>query len=178
MKEPSRTAGVRRAFLGLGSNLGDRQRFLETALARIDQLPATALRRTSSLYETEPWGGVPQPAYLNLVAEIETGLGPEALLAEVLRIEREMGRVRTVRWGPRIIDVDLLWMEGEARQTPELTLPHPRLVERAFVLVPLAELAAHLLVRGRPVAAWLAELPRSEGDVVRVSGPLRPGFRS
>lgn len=164
----------RRAFLGLGSNVGDRRAFLQAALDRIDVLPKTRVRRTSSLYETEPWGAVPQPRYLNLVAEIETGLAPEALLTHVLAIEAVLGRVRTVRWGPRTIDVDLLWMEGEERATDRLTLPHPRLVERAFVLVPLAELDAQVVVRGRPVAAWLSELARSAGDVVQVGGPLGP----
>lgn len=169
-----RAGRYRRAFLGLGSNLGDRCGYLRGALGRIDALPATRVRRTSSLYETEPWGGVPQPRYLNLVAEIETGLAPEELLAQVLAIEAELGRVRTVRWGPRTIDVDLLWMEGEERATERLTLPHPRLVERAFVLVPLAELDAQVVVRGRPVKAWLQELARSEGDVVLAGPPLWP----
>lgn len=173
-RDQARGGACRRAFLGLGSNLGDRRGFLQAALDRIDGLPTTSVRQTSSLYETEPWGGLAQPRYLNLVAEIGTGLAPEALLAQVLAIEEALGRVRTVRWGPRTIDVDLLWMEGEERATPRLTLPHPRLIERAFVLIPLAELDANLVVRDRPVAAWLAELARSDGDVVRVGAPLWP----
>ncbi|HEY8532139.1 MAG TPA: 2-amino-4-hydroxy-6-hydroxymethyldihydropteridine diphosphokinase [Limnochorda sp.] len=175
LRQREERVGVpRRAFLGLGSNVGDRRGLLREALGRIDALPATRVLRTSSLYETEPWGGVPQPRYLNLVAEIETGLAPEELLEHVLAIEADLGRVRTVRWGPRTIDVDLLWMEGEERATERLTLPHPRLVERAFVLVPLAELDGQVVVRGRQVAAWLNALVRSEGDVVRVGEPLWP----
>ncbi|BAS28951.1 2-amino-4-hydroxy-6-hydroxymethyldihydropteridine pyrophosphokinase [Limnochorda pilosa] len=164
------------AFLGLGSNLGDRKRWLEEALRKLAGLPSTQAVRTSSVYETEPWGGVPQPQYLNVVVEVRTGLSPEELLDGALAVERALGRVRAVRWGPRTIDVDLLWMDGQERSTDRLILPHPRLVERAFVLVPLAELEPDLIVHGRSVGAWLSRLPEDarDGEVRRVGGPMLP----
>lgn len=174
---PSGAGGIRgsRTFLGLGSNLGDRRRWLEEAVRRLAALPGLQILRTSSLYETEPWGGVPQPRYLNLVAEGWSAIPPEALLEAALAVEQELGRVRSVRWGPRTVDVDLLWVEGEERSTERLTLPHPRLTQRAFVLVPLAELEPDLVVDGRKVRWWLEQLRAGEGDVVRVDGPLIDG---
>jgi 2-amino-4-hydroxy-6-hydroxymethyldihydropteridine diphosphokinase len=127
-------------FLGLGSNLGDRA----AALARAEErLAARGFRPTarSSLYLTEPVGGPPQEWYLNAVLRGETTLAPEELLGAALEVERELGRVRGERYGPRTIDIDLLLYGGERRQGPGLTLPHPRLHERLFVLVPLAEIA-------------------------------------
>ena len=127
-------------FLGLGSNLGDREAALEGALL---QLAAGGFRltRRSSLWLTEPVGGPPQGWFLNAVVMGETALRPEALLEACLATERELGRVRAERNGPRTIDVDILFFGDERRFTPGLVIPHPRLHERRFVLVPLAELA-------------------------------------
>jgi 2-amino-4-hydroxy-6-hydroxymethyldihydropteridine diphosphokinase len=137
-----------RAFLGLGSNLGDRWAHLRRA---VDQLraggraPVTAVSR---VYETEPMGGPDgQGAYLNLVVELALapGTDPYALLEECRRLEAAAGRVRAARWGPRTLDADLLWIDGVAMDDPELTVPHARWRERRFVLAPLAELAPDLV---------------------------------
>lgn len=136
------------AWIGLGSNLGDSYRLITTAFARLDQLPGTSLRATSRLYRTEPWGPVPQAFFLNAAAEIETELDAPDLLAALLAIESLCGRERVVRWGPRTLDLDLLLYDDEVISTPRLTVPHPRLAERAFVLMPLAEIAPDAQVPG------------------------------
>lgn len=156
-------AGV---VLGLGSNLGDREAAIEGALAR---LAARGFRRTllSSLYETEPVGGPPQGRFLNAVAAGETELTPGALLDACLAVERELGRVRGERNGPRTIDVDVLLVGALTRDVPPPVLPHPRLHERRFVLVPLAEILPERVVPrlGRSVA----ELLRGCSDTAEVT---------
>jgi 2-amino-4-hydroxy-6-hydroxymethyldihydropteridine diphosphokinase len=131
------------AYVGLGANLGDR----EATIARAAE--AIGARRLSTIRETEPWGLVEQPPFLNAVAELETHLPPRALLDRLLEVERELGRVREgPRWGPRAIDLDLLVHGDRAIDEPGLTVPHPRLAERRFVLEPLAELAPDLEIPG------------------------------
>jgi len=125
----------------MGSNLGDRRALLEAALHALDALPETQVVRTSSLYETEPVGGPTQGRYLNAVVEVSTGLSPEALLEALMTIEQQQGRVRTIRHGPRFLDLDLLVQAEHRREELSLLLPHPRMRERAFVLEPLAEIA-------------------------------------
>ncbi|MGH9063376.1 MAG: 2-amino-4-hydroxy-6-hydroxymethyldihydropteridine diphosphokinase [Acidimicrobiales bacterium] len=133
----------RRAFLGLGSNLGDRRRWLAGAVAGLPDLVAV-----SSVYETEPVGGPPgQGPYLDLVAQLETGLGARDLLAVAARLERAAHRERLERWGPRTLDVDVLVVGDERWDDPDLVVPHPRMASRGFVLVPLAELDADLADR-------------------------------
>ena len=143
-----------RAFVGLGSNLGDR----EAAIRRAAKL--IGADRISMIRETEPWGYVDQPRFLNAVAELETILSPRALLDRLLEVERELGRTRDgPRFGPRTIDLDLLLYSSETVDEPGLRVPHPRLHERRFVLEPLAELDPSLEVPGRgSVAALLAAL--------------------
>jgi 2-amino-4-hydroxy-6-hydroxymethyldihydropteridine diphosphokinase len=131
-------------FLGLGSNLGNREAAIEGALGRLTARGFRATRR-SSLWLTEPVGGPPQGFFLNAVAGGETALGPEALLEACLATEREMGRVRAERNGPRTIDVDILFFGEEICGAPGLVIPHPRLHERRFVLAPLAEIAPGLV---------------------------------
>jgi 2-amino-4-hydroxy-6-hydroxymethyldihydropteridine diphosphokinase len=127
---------VTRAYVGLGSNLGDRESMIVQAADRIDAL------RLSTIRETEPWGYEEQPRFLNAVAEVETDLAPRALLDRLLEVERELGRDRAgPRWGPRTIDLDLLLYGELAVEEPGLAVPHPHLAERLFVLEPLAELA-------------------------------------
>jgi 2-amino-4-hydroxy-6-hydroxymethyldihydropteridine diphosphokinase len=128
----------RRVFLGLGSNLGDRVRYLREAIATLAELGPT---RVSPVYETEPVGGPDQGAYLNLVVEVRTGATPHDLLGVCRRLEVAADRVRDVRWGPRTLDVDVLWIDGVTVDEPDLTVPHPRLWTRRFVVAPLHDLA-------------------------------------
>jgi 2-amino-4-hydroxy-6-hydroxymethyldihydropteridine diphosphokinase len=147
-----------RAFLGLGSNIGDRLEHLRTAVAGLDDVVAV-----SPVYETEPVGGPDQGRYLNLVVELDTSLDAHALLQECRRLETEAHRERTERWGPRTLDVDVLWVDGEERDDPDIEVPHPRMWQRRFVLAPLRDLAPDLVAD--------ADVAAAEGDVRRV-GPL------
>lgn len=141
-----------RAFLGLGSNLGDRLTNLAQAVSSLSDAEGVRVIRTSRVYETEPVGP-PQPDYLNAVAEVLTELSARKLLDVCLEVERQMGRVRAERWGPRVIDIDLLTYGDETIDEPGLTVPHPRMHERAFVLAPLLEMDADPpLPGGRRVA--------------------------
>jgi 2-amino-4-hydroxy-6-hydroxymethyldihydropteridine diphosphokinase len=130
-----------RIYLGLGSNLGDRLANLSRAVDALEGR-GVQLTRSSRVYETDPVGGPVQPAYLNAVVEVATDLEPLELLGAALDIERELGRVRGERWGPRIIDIDLLTYGDREIDEPQLSVPHPRMHKRAFVLVPLLELDA------------------------------------
>lgn len=130
-----------RAFLSLGSNLGDRLAFLRDAVGSL----GGEVRAVSPVYETEPVGGPDQGPYLNLVVELDTERTPRQLLAVCHRLESAAGRVRQERWGPRTLDVDIVWMEGVELHEPDLEIPHPRMHLRKFVLVPLADLAPELV---------------------------------
>ena len=165
-------------YLGLGSNLGDRRAQLQAAA---DALPAHGVRVTgsSSLYETDPVGDVlDQPDFLNACLRVETALGPEALLDAVKAVERELGRVQAgeagyVRHGPRPIDVDVLLLGDRVLRSDRLELPHPGLLERRFVLIPLLELDFDLATpSGERLADVLARLPLDEG-VRRAGAPLK-----
>ena len=134
------------AYLGLGSNVGTRMANLVRALELLGATPGIRVVRCSSIYETEPWGVTEQPPFLNAAVEIRTALEPGDLLAAVKAIEGEMGRATTVRYGPRNIDVDILLYGNSVIdwQTPDLQIPHARMLERAFVLIPLADIAGHI----------------------------------
>jgi 2-amino-4-hydroxy-6-hydroxymethyldihydropteridine diphosphokinase len=129
----------RRAYIALGSNLGDREAYLREALGRLHARKGIRVDRVSAVYETDPVGYADQPKFLNMAAALTTERQPPDLLREMLEVERELGRVRNIRFGPRTIDLDLLLMDGVRIDSEELTLPHPRMMERAFVLVPLLE---------------------------------------
>ena len=130
-------------YLGLGSNLGDRRANLKAAATGLP--PAAAIIRASGVYETEPWGYLDQPAFLNQVLETETSLSPLDLLAALKRLEASLGRQATFRYGPRLIDLDILLYDQLVLNQPDLIIPHPQLAQRAFTLVPLAELAPDLI---------------------------------
>ena len=136
------------AYLGLGANLGDRQGTIALALKELGALPTIEVVAVSSLYQTAPVGITEQPDFLNAAAAIRTVCTPWELLAQILQLEQQMGRVRAVRWGPRTIDIDILAFGSVQMNEPALTIPHPRLEERAFALVPLAEIAPTLRLPG------------------------------
>jgi 2-amino-4-hydroxy-6-hydroxymethyldihydropteridine diphosphokinase len=135
-----------RAFIALGSNLGDRAEWLRKARARLSESTAIKMIRASAIYETEPVGKTAQPEFLNQVIEVRTALAAEDLLTQLLQIEKELGRVRKERWGPRLIDLDLLAYGQRQVQTQRLVLPHPELHRRRFVLEPWAEIAPEFIV--------------------------------
>ena len=135
-----------RAYVALGSNLEHPAKQIRAAYAALATLPHTRLVCCSSLYCTTPVGYREQPDFINAVAEIDTGLTATDLLQALLGVEARFGRVRTFRNAPRVLDLDLLWFDGETRSDPLLTLPHPRMHERAFVLIPLNEIAPELML--------------------------------
>ncbi len=137
---------VHTAFIGLGSNVGDRRALIEGAAERLRKAPLVLDVRLSSLYETHPVGGPPgQGMYLNAAARVETGLQARGLLSLLMATEHELGRQRHEHWGPRTIDLDLLLFDDEVIETSDLVVPHPRMHERWFVLAPLAELASEVV---------------------------------
>jgi 2-amino-4-hydroxy-6-hydroxymethyldihydropteridine diphosphokinase len=151
---------VSRAYVGLGANLGDREDTIHRALELLRADSAVRLVAVSSLRETDPWGPVEQPSFVNGVAAVETALRPRELLDRLLEVERALGRTRDgPRFGPRTIDLDLLLYDDVRLDEPGLTLPHPRLHERRFALEPLAELDPGLEIPGRgPVETLIAAL--------------------
>lgn len=149
-----------RAFIGLGSNLGDREASVRQALEQLARTPGTTVVRASSLYDTEPVGVADQPNFLNAVAHLETELSPHQLLWNLMLIERRLGRVRAQRWGPRTIDLDLLIYDDLVIDEADLQLPHPEMHKRSFVLVPLVELEPMLIhpVTGETMLSLLQRL--------------------
>lgn len=138
------------AYIGIGSNLDDPERQVRRAIEALASIPQTRCVRVSRLYRTSPWGRTDQPAFVNAAAEIATTLTPRALLDALLAIERQQGRHRDgTRWGPRTLDLDILLYGDRVIEAPGLTIPHPHLAERAFVLLPLADLDPALHVPGR-----------------------------
>lgn len=137
-----------KAAIGLGSNMGDRMQFLQNAIDALNSATATQVHSVSPVFETDPVGGPEQADYLNAVAVIKTVLSPEQLLAVTQQIEQDANRVREEHWGPRTLDIDILAMDNEKFETPNLILPHPRAHERAFVLVPWETLDPDFLIPG------------------------------
>ena len=159
---PSKPARhVQTAYLALGSNLGDRSQLLAAALAALAQNSHNRLTGASPVYETKAVGVTDQPDFLNLVISLETDFSPIALLDLCLATELELGRVRHERWGPRTIDIDVLLHGKSSLHDERLTLPHPRIKERAFVLAPLADLAPDLLIGGESVHVLLTRADHS-----------------
>jgi 2-amino-4-hydroxy-6-hydroxymethyldihydropteridine diphosphokinase len=144
------------AYIGLGSNLGDSRQHVRDAVQALGRLAGTRVLALSRLYLTPPWGVVEQPPFVNAVAAIETSLEPRPLLDALLETERAFGRIRDGnRWGPRILDLDLLLHDNHVCSDPELTLPHPHIGQRAFVLLPLADLSPELDIPGQGKVADL-----------------------
>ena len=129
-----------RCYIGIGSNLGNRRKKIDVAIEKLRQVSEVEVKKVSSIYETEPVGGPKQPDYLNAVIEIETMLGPRKLLAALHEIEGHLGRKRSIKDGPRTIDLDILTYGDEKIDEPDLKIPHPRMNEREFVLKPIEEL--------------------------------------
>lgn len=155
-------------LLGLGSNLGEREKNLERALMLLEEDGSIWIDIVSSIYETTPFGVTDQPDFLNMAARVKTGLSPMDLLKKCLTVENEMGRIRTRHWGPRVIDIDLLVYHNIQMNQESLTLPHPGIANRPFVLIPLQDIAGQLaLPEGREVA----EL------IVKCNGPGEQGVR-
>ena len=136
------------AYLSLGSNIGDKKKYLYDVIKLLDGYKGIHIVKLSSLYETSPWGYTEQDLFMNLVVLIETSLSPVELLDCCQFIEQELGRVRLIKWGPRVIDVDILLFEDETINTERLTIPHPFMTERDFVMIPLCEIAKDLKIDG------------------------------
>jgi len=159
-----------RVALGLGSNIGDTRENLDTAVARLSAVAGITLVARSSDYRTPPWGPVPQDPYRNICVLIDTTLSARKLLEACLGVEAKMGRVRDVRWGPRLIDIDILIYGPEEIVEDGLHVPHPRMAERAFVLVPLAEIWPDAPVAAGVTASQALQTCPDVDDVVRING--------
>ncbi|MGV8943803.1 2-amino-4-hydroxy-6-hydroxymethyldihydropteridine diphosphokinase [Thermomonas sp.] len=153
------------ACIGLGANLGDAKASVREAIAVLDQLPATRVLRASKLYRTRAWGQTEQPDFINAAAVLETGLGARELLDKLLALERDFGRVRVEgeRWGPRTLDLDLLVFGDAVIDEPGLQVPHPHLHQRAFALLPLAEIAPDVSIPGVGIVGELATVMTRDG---------------
>ncbi|WP_102273284.1 2-amino-4-hydroxy-6-hydroxymethyldihydropteridine diphosphokinase [Cytobacillus massiliigabonensis] len=153
------------AYIALGSNIGDRSKHLMQAIEELNALPEVKVVNTSSIYETDPVGYEDQDQFLNMVIHVKTGLNPIQLLEACLAIEKELGRKRDIRWGPRTIDLDILLYNQENIKTEKLLVPHPRMQERAFVIIPLLEIQSgiKLPTMEKPLQACLEDIPDREG---------------
>ncbi len=152
------------AYIGLGSNLGNRESYLLQAIRMLNDHRCIEVIRCSHIYETDPVGYLEQPAFLNMVVAVRTSLSAERLFAYMLQAEQRLERVRDIRWGPRTIDMDLLLYDHLNVATPELTIPHPRMFERAFVMIPLADVLASERLEGmESISALLEKLDGKEG---------------
>ena len=151
-----------KAYIGIGTNIGDRKKNLVDALELIKENEKTIVKRISSIYETAPVGYTEQDAFLNIVVEIETELEPLHLLELTSSIENTMGRKRLIHWGPRVIDLDILIYSGKKVNDERLSIPHPRIQERAFVLIPLMEIAPEMLLNEVPIETYLQNIKDQE----------------
>ncbi|RAK16536.1 2-amino-4-hydroxy-6-hydroxymethyldihydropteridine diphosphokinase [Anoxybacillus vitaminiphilus] len=156
---------VNNAYIALGSNIGNRLQYLHDAVKKLDEHEQISVVDTSSIYETEPVGYIEQDYFLNMVVRVKTALSPFALLEVTRKIEDDFGRKRVIRWGPRTLDLDILLYNQENIETEQLIIPHPRMLERAFVLVPLLELNPNIYIPNNEKSLLLIidELPDKEG---------------
>ncbi|MFC0296574.1 2-amino-4-hydroxy-6-hydroxymethyldihydropteridine diphosphokinase [Geobacillus jurassicus] len=153
------------AYIALGSNLGDRVSYLRDAIRVLHHHEGISVTSSSSIYETDPVGYVNQGKFLNMVIEVATSLSPFALLDATQQIEQRFGRKREIRWGPRTLDLDILLYNHENIETEQLTIPHPRMAERAFVLIPLLEVNSHVAIPNlsEPLIDIIGRLPDKKG---------------
>lgn len=156
-----------KVYLSLGSNIGDRRYYLTSALSELDSLPETKVKTVSSFYKTKAWGNINQDDFQNLAVLIITELKPEVLLEKCQAIEKKLGRVRHEHWGPRTIDIDILLFGEERIDLPNLKIPHPYLLERAFVLIPLLEISPDLVfLNGEHLETYCQQLDTS--DIIKL----------
>lgn len=154
------------AIVALGSNIGDKTANIDRAIALLTGREDVQLSRRSRDYRTPPWGKTDQDWFVNACISVDTSLDPHALLRRCLDVEEAMGRKRAEKWGPRIIDLDVLVFGDVMLDEAELTLPHPQITKRAFVLAPLADVAPDLVIEGRSVAQWLSAIDREGIDPI------------
>lgn len=152
-----------KAYVALGANMGDRAANLKLAMEYISKLAGTGIGGASKIYETDPVGYAAQEKFLNMVIEVSTSLEPLDFLKELLSIEELLKRKRDIRWGPRTIDIDILLYEDREIDLPELTVPHPRMFERAFVLIPLKDVYPHDKIKGRDMGELIEECADKDG---------------
>ncbi len=158
-------------YIGLGSNLGDKAANIKKALELLGDTPGIQVKKIASLYKTAPLYVTRQDWFLNTAAEIETDLTPRLLLTTLKDVEKKLDRTPTVRWGPRTIDLDILLFGAEKIEDEDLVIPHPRMIERAFVMAPLAEIAPHLCIPGRGRVGELARLLCTDQNVEKFGSP-------
>ena len=161
------------AYLGIGSNLGDRLGNLQRAVDGLNDEPGVEVTASSRVWETDPVGGPPQPDFLNVVVAVRGALEPAGLLAACQRVEEALGRVRDVRWGPRTVDIDIELIDDLELRDPALTIPHPRMTQRAFVMLPLLELDPNLMLPG---GARLVDIPLGP-DAAGGARPFAPPLK-
>lgn len=161
-------------YLSLGSNMGDREMNLKSALDRISRITRTTLKRISCIYDTEPVGYTEQSRFLNTAAAIDTELEPLCLLKELQQIELDLKRVRDIRWGPRTIDIDMLLYGDRTIAEPQLAVPHPRMFERAFVLIPLKDIYKGNMIHGRDINDLISSC--ADRDGVKLYGTCDTGI--
>ncbi|HHV99717.1 MAG TPA: 2-amino-4-hydroxy-6-hydroxymethyldihydropteridine diphosphokinase [Clostridiaceae bacterium] len=159
-----------KVFIGLGSNIGNREKYIHDAIKHISQIPDTKIIKMSDIYETEPVGNTEQDRFLNMAVCIATRLEPLELLGRLQYIENLLGRKRTIRWGPRTIDLDILLFDDLHLELPQLVIPHPRMFERAFVLIPLSEILDGKDIMGMNVDELINRC--SDKDGVKYYGSL------
>lgn len=146
-------------YLSLGANLGNREQTLHQAIMMLQDNTSLCVTAVSSLYETPPWGKVDQPAFINMACIVETNCSGISLLTVCQEIEQKLGRVRHEKWGARTMDIDIVYSDDVVSHTDRLEIPHPYITQRAFVLVPLQEIAPALQIQGKPISYWLQQLP-------------------
>ncbi|MDO5707054.1 MAG: 2-amino-4-hydroxy-6-hydroxymethyldihydropteridine diphosphokinase [Andreesenia angusta] len=150
------------AYLGIGGNIGDRKKNIELSLKYLEESESIKIKKVSSLYETEPWGYTDQDWFMNIVVEIETALSPYELLDYCQYVENELKRERVIRWGPRTVDLDILLYNDYKSDDEKLTIPHPRMTERAFVMVPLYEINDSLVINGQDIKEYMKDFNAEE----------------